>query len=164
MPCPSFLPYWPPSFTALHTYLPPPPPPTAASRAISTPRLLVILCPPPGGIGRGRPADAAGVAPALLEPLLGAERQLAVELVAGVLAVDEVAEAAADAALARVEAAAGLAEVGDGAELAVDGARGVPAAVELVAGGLGRLLVLEAGVDVADQVLRENVSITITIL
>lgn len=65
----------------------------------------------------------------------------------------EVAEAAADAALARVEAAAGLAEVGDGAELAVDGAAGVPAGVELVAGGLGRVLVLEAGVDVADEVV-----------
>lgn len=43
--------------------------------------------------------------------------------------MDEVAEAAADAALARIEAAAGLAEVGDGTEFAVYGARGVPAAV-----------------------------------
>lgn len=67
--------------------------------------------------------------------------------------MDEVAEAATDAALAAVEAAAGLAEVGDGAQLAVDGAGGVPAAVEVVAGLLGRLLVLEAGVDVADEVV-----------
>lgn len=67
--------------------------------------------------------------------------------------MDEVAEAAADAALATVKAAAGLAEVGDGAELAVDGAGGVPARVEVVAGALGRLLVLEAGVDVADEVV-----------
>ena len=62
----------------------------------------------------------------------------------------EIAEAAADAALAAVEPAAGLAEVGDGRELAVDGAGGVPAAVEGVAGLLGGILVLEAGVDVAD--------------
>ena len=62
----------------------------------------------------------------------------------------EVAEAAADAPFAAVEPAAGLAEVGDGRELAVDGAGGVPAAVEGVAGLLGRVLVLEAGVDVAD--------------
>lgn len=67
--------------------------------------------------------------------------------------MDEVAEAAADAALAAVEAAAGLAEVGDGAQLAVDGPSGVPARVELVAGALGRVLVLEARVDVAHQVV-----------
>lgn len=67
--------------------------------------------------------------------------------------MDEIAEAAAHAALAAVEAAAGLAEVGDGAQLAIDGARGVPARVEVVAGLLGRLLVLEASVDVADQVV-----------
>jgi len=46
----------------------------------------------------------------------------------------EVAEAAADAALAAVQPAARLAEVGDGRELAVDGARGVPARVQGVAG------------------------------
>ena len=85
--------------------------------------------------------------------LLGGELDGALEVWAGVLAVYKVAEAAADAALAAVQAAAGLAEVGDGAELAVDGARGVPAAVESVAGLLGAVLVLETGVDVADQVV-----------
>src|SRR5690349_142119 len=63
--------------------------------------------PPPSGLGRGGPADAPLVAAAGLEPLLGAEGEVAVELLAGVLAVDEVAEAATDAAFARVEAAAG---------------------------------------------------------
>lgn len=67
--------------------------------------------------------------------------------------MDEIAEAAADAALAAVQPAAGLSKVGDGAEFAVDGAAGVPAGVELVAGLLGRVLVLEAGVDVADEVV-----------
>lgn len=67
--------------------------------------------------------------------------------------MDKVAEAAAHAALAAVEAAARLAEVGDGAQLAVDGARGVPAGVEVVAGFLGRLFVLEPPVDIADQVV-----------
>lgn len=62
----------------------------------------------------------------------------------------EVAEAAAHAALARVEAAAGLAEIGYGRELAVYGAAGVPARVEVVAGFLGGVFVFEAGVDVAD--------------
>lgn len=88
-----------------------------------------LLKSPSGGLRRGRPGHAPLVPAAHLEPLLGAEREVPIELVAGVLAVDEVAEAATDAAFARVEAAAGFAEVGDGAELAVYGARGVPAAV-----------------------------------
>ncbi len=67
--------------------------------------------------------------------------------------MDEVAEAATDAALAAVKPAAGLSKVGDGAQLAVDGPGGVPAAVEGVAGLLRAVLVLEAGVDVADQVV-----------
>jgi len=69
--------------------------------------------------------------------------------------VNEVAEATATATLARIQAqtAASLAKVGDGRELAVDGAGGVPAAVELVAGFLRGFFVLEAGVDVTDQMI-----------
>lgn len=66
--------------------------------------------------------------------------------------MDEVAEAAAHAALAAVEAAAGLAEIGHGRQLAVDRAGRVPAAVEGVARVLRRVLVLEARVHVADQI------------
>jgi hypothetical protein len=66
--------------------------------------------------------------------------------------VYEVAETASDTALAAVQPAAGLAEVGHGRQLAVDGARGVPAAVEGVAGFLGRVFVLEARIDVANKV------------
>lgn len=58
--------------------------------------------PPPCWLRAGRPRGALIIASALLEPLLSAESDVAVELVAGVLAVDEVAEAAADAALATV--------------------------------------------------------------
>jgi len=65
----------------------------------------------------------------------------------------KVAEAAAHAALAAVEATTRLAEVRDGTELAVDGTRGVPAAVELVAGFLGAVFILEARVHVADEVV-----------
>lgn len=85
------------------------------------------LVPLPRRLGTGTPARAPLVAAPQAQPLLRAQLDLAVQLGARVLAVDEVAEAAAHAALARVEAAAGLAEVGDGRELAVDGARGVPA-------------------------------------
>lgn len=66
--------------------------------------------------------------------------------------MDEVAEAAAHATLAAVQAAARFPEVGDGRQLAVDGARRVPAAVEGVAGVLRRVLVFEARVHVADQI------------
>lgn len=67
--------------------------------------------------------------------------------------MNEVAETAADAPLTAVKATTGLTEVGDGAELAVDGAGGVPAGVEVVAGPLGGILVLEPRVHVADQVV-----------
>jgi hypothetical protein len=66
--------------------------------------------------------------------------------------MDEVAEAAAHAALAAVEAAAGFSEIGHGGQLAVDGAAGVPARVEGVAGFLRVFFVLEAHVDVADEI------------
>ena len=72
--------------------------------------------------------------------------------------MDEVAEAATDAALARIEPTAGFAEVRDGAEFAVYGPRGVPPVVELLAGFLGGLLVLEARIDVTDQVCGDIVS------
>lgn len=64
--------------------------------------------------------------------------------------MDEIAEAAAHAPLAAVEPAAGFAEVGHGRQFAVDGAGGVPATVESVAGGLRRVFVFEACVNVAD--------------
>jgi hypothetical protein len=73
--------------------------------------------------------------------------------------VDEVAIAAAHAALAAVEATAGLAEVGDGRKLAVDGAAGVPARVERIAGGLCIFFVLEASVDVADEVCGDELTL-----
>lgn len=64
--------------------------------------------------------------------------------------MNEIAEPAPHAAFAAVEPAAGFAEVGHGREFAVDRAGGVPATVECVAGGLRRVFVFEAGVDVAD--------------
>jgi hypothetical protein len=64
----------------------------------------------------------------------------------------EVAEAAANTALSAIKTTAGFTEIGDGREFAVDGAAGVPAAVERVAGFLGIFFVLEAHVDVANQI------------
>jgi hypothetical protein len=114
---------------------------------------VTALKPATGRLGGRRSTLALLIASAHLEPLLGAVGELTVEFVAGVLAVDEVAEATTNATLARVKTAAGLAEVGDGAQLAVNGASGVPAVVELIAGGLGGLFVLKAGIDVANQMV-----------
>lgn len=107
-----------------------------------------------GGGRRGRwaPRHAPGVSATLLQPLPRAHVEIAIEFGGGLLAMNEVAESAAHAAFARVEAAARLAEIGDGGQLAVDGAAGVPARVEAVAGLLRVLFVLEAHVDVPDEI------------
>jgi hypothetical protein len=64
----------------------------------------------------------------------------------------EIAEAAADAALAGVQAAARFSEIGDGRQFAVDGAAGVPARVEGVACLLRVFFVFEAYVNVANEI------------
>lgn len=110
----------------------------------------MLLESPSGRLWGGGPGGSLLVLAGHSEPLLGGEGEFAVELVAGVLAVDKVAEAAAHAALARIKAAAGFAKVGDGGELAVDGATRVPAGIQLVACLLGAVFVFETGVDVAD--------------
>lgn len=91
---------------------------------------------PPRRLRAGRPCRAAGIPPSFLKPLLGTQRQIPVELIAGILAVNKVTKAAAHATLATVETAARLAEVGNGAEFAVDGPGGVPAAIQVIAGFL----------------------------
>lgn len=99
-----------------------------------------------------RSTDALLVAAAQLEPLLCAESDFAIKLFAGVLAMDKVAEAAADAALARVEATASFTEVGDGAQFAIYGSGGVPSAVEFIASLLSGIFVFETSVDIADEI------------
>ena len=125
---------------------------TQRSKIVQHPPQLPPLISPPRRFRARGPRHAPLIPPPRAQPLLRRELELAFQLRARLLAVDEVAEAAADTALAAVEATARLPEVCDGRELAVDGASGVPARVELVAGGLGAVLVFEAGVDVADQV------------
>lgn len=106
----------------------------------------------PRRFGTGTPTRTPLVAAAHAQPLLRAQLQLAVQLITRVLAVDEVAEAAAHTALAAVQPAAGLAEIGDGRQLAVDGARGVPARVQRIACLLRAVFVLESRVHVSDQI------------
>jgi len=126
--------------------------------AMCPPWLVDSVCssPLPAGFGRRGAGDTPLVTAPLAEPLLCAELDFAVQLGAGLLAMNEVAEATTDTALATVQSAARFSEVGDGRQFAVDGSAGVPAAVEGVAGGLGAVFVLESGVDVADEILNEE--------
>ncbi len=62
----------------------------------------------------------------------------------------EITKSASDASFPRIQPAAGFTEIGDGRELAVDGASGVPAGIEGVAGFLSRVFVFEARVDITD--------------
>jgi hypothetical protein len=66
--------------------------------------------------------------------------------------MDKIAKASSHTALPAVQPAASFAEVGDGRELAVDGARGIPARVQRVAGFLRAVFVFETCVDVADEI------------
>lgn len=67
--------------------------------------------------------------------------------------MDEIAESAPHTALTAIKTTTGFPEIRHGTQLAVNGPRGVPAAVEVVAGLLRRLLVLEARIHVANQVV-----------
>jgi hypothetical protein len=64
--------------------------------------------------------------------------------------MNEIAETASDTSLPAIQPTARFAEIRDGGELAVDGAGGVPAAVECIAGFLCGVFVFEACVDVTN--------------
>lgn len=65
----------------------------------------------------------------------------------------KVTEPTPHTAFSRIESAARLAEIRDGRKLAVDRPGGIPARIQIVARFLGAVLVLEARVHVADQVV-----------
>jgi len=67
--------------------------------------------------------------------------------------MNEIAESTSHTSLSTIQSATGFAEIGDRAELAVDGARGVPAGVECVAGFLGAVFVLETRIDITDEMI-----------
>jgi len=111
------------------------------------------LMPPPRRFRARTSRDTPLIAAPHFQPLFSREAQIPIQLGTGFLAMDEVAESGADASLSTIEATARFPEVGDGGEFAVDGPGGVPAGVEGVAGLLRAVFVLEAGVDVADEMV-----------
>lgn len=65
----------------------------------------------------------------------------------------KVTETSADTSLSTIESATSLSEICNRAEFAVDGSCSIPAAVQVIAGLLRRVLVLEARIDVADKMV-----------
>ncbi len=96
------------------------------------------------------------IPPPLPQPFLRPQLQLPIQLRTRLLPVYEVAKPAPHAPFPAIEPTARFSEIGDGGKFAVDGPGGVPATVEGVAGLLRRVFVLEARVDVADQICRSN--------
>ena len=108
--------------------------------------------PLPRRLGTRTPRHTPLIPASLPQPLLRAQLQLPIQLRARLLAMYEIAEAGPHAAFAAVQPAARFPEVGHGAQLAVDGARGVPARVERVARLLGGVFVFEARVNIPDEI------------
>jgi hypothetical protein len=66
--------------------------------------------------------------------------------------VNEIAETTSYTSFAAIKPTTRFAEIGHGREFTVDGTAGVPAGVEVIASLLRVILVLEARVDVADEI------------
>jgi len=98
------------------------------------------------------PTSAPLISASQSQPFLGTQLQLPVQVIAWVFPVDEIAESSSHASFATIQSTAGFPEIGDWAEFTVDGAGGVPAGVEGVAGFLSTVFVLETRVDVADEI------------
>jgi len=87
------------------------------------------------------------------QPLLRRQLQLPIQLRARLLPVDEVAEATPHTPLSTVQPATRLPEVRHRTQLAVDRPRRIPPAIQGITRRLRTVLVLEARVHVADQVI-----------
>ena len=68
----------------------------------------------PGGLGARAAAGAARISAALLEPLLGAQSQLAIKLRCRIFPVNEIAEAPSYTPFTAIEPTTGFSEIGDG--------------------------------------------------
>jgi len=120
---------------------------SAISIFISTSRISL-----PRRLGTRTPRHAPLISPPHPQPLLRTQLQLAIQLIARILAMDKIAESATHASFAAVEPTACFAEIGDGGELAVDWPSGIPAGIQCVAGFLRGIFVFEARVHVSDEI------------
>ncbi len=111
------------------------------------------LVPLPRRLGARAPGHTTVIPTPLLQPLLGAELQLPLQLRTGFLSVDEVAEPSSDTALSRIQSTTGLSEIRHGRKFAVDGPGGIPPAVKRVTRRLRRILVFESRINVANKMI-----------
>jgi hypothetical protein len=109
-------------------------------------------CSLPRRLGSRAPRHAALVAASSLQPLPRRHVEIAIQVRARHFPVDEVAETTSHTSFAAIEATASFAKIGDGGEFTVDGSAGVPAGVEVVASFLRVVFILEARVDIADEI------------
>lgn len=124
-----------------------------------TQRKTVVSKPLPCRFRAGTPTRTLLIPPPRPQPLLRPELQLPIQLRTRFLAMYEITKPAPDAPLAAIQPTARFPEIGDGRQLAVDGPRGVPARVQRVAGLLRRVFVLEARVDIPNQIYPTAVSL-----
>ena len=89
----------------------------------------------------------------LPQPLLRTQLQLALQLITRLLPVNEITKPAPHTPLAAIQPTARLAKIRHGAQLAVYRPCRIPATIQRVARLLRRVLVLEARVDIPDQMI-----------
>lgn len=109
--------------------------------------------PPPRRIGRGTSTHTPLILPPHPQPLLRAQLQLPIQLRTGLLAMNEIAEPTPHTSITGIEPTARLPKVCHGAQFAINRPCGIPPRTQFVASLLRRILVLEAGVDIPDQVV-----------
>jgi hypothetical protein len=114
--------------------------------------LSPTLIPLPRRLGARTPRHAPLIPPPQPQPLLRTQLQFPLQLRTWILPMNEIAETASHTALSTVQSTAGFAKISDRRELAVYGSCGVPARVQCVACFLRAVFVLEARVDIADEI------------
>lgn len=117
---------------------------------------LIIAPRPLRPAGAGAPRNTPLIATSHLQPLLHAQFQLALQVLARLLAVDEITEPAAHAPFARVESTARLTKIRHGTQLAVYRSRRIPPRIQRVARRLRIFFVFEARIHISNKIYQNQ--------
>lgn len=104
-------------------------------------------------LGRRAPALTPLIPPPRPQKLLLRQLQLSLQHLIRLLPVNKVTEPGTHTPLPAIQPTARLPKVRDGAQLAINRTRRIPAGIEVIARLLRVLLVLESGIDIANQVV-----------